>query len=94
MEVQILCSEPRNKKQTKNVSLSLLVSGPCALYRSPVISLPQSLVSSVCAAVVILQWVVQSLRLALSKGPTRVGVSPSPEDGNRFSCRIALFSSY
>jgi hypothetical protein len=34
------------------------------------------------------------LRLALSKGPNRVGVSfPSPEDGNRSSFRNVVFSS-
>jgi hypothetical protein len=37
---------------------------------------------------------VQWLRLALSKGPNRVGVSfPSPEDGNRSRFRNFLFSS-
>jgi hypothetical protein len=38
----------------------------------------------------------QYLRLALSKGPIRVGVSPppSPEDGNRSSFRNVLFSNY
>jgi hypothetical protein len=35
------------------------------------------------------------LRLALSKGPSIVGVSfPSPEDGNRPSFRSVVFSSY
>jgi hypothetical protein len=33
----------------------------------------------------------KGLRLALSKGPTRVGVSPSPEDGNRSSFRNVVF---
>jgi hypothetical protein len=37
---------------------------------------------------------VQWFRLALSKGPNRVGVSlPSPEDGNRSSLRNVVFSS-
>jgi hypothetical protein len=36
-----------------------------------------------------------NLRLALSKGSNRVGVSlPSPEDGNRTSVRNGVFSSY
>jgi hypothetical protein len=34
---------------------------------------------------------VQWLRLALSKGPNRIGVSPSPEDGNRSSFRNVVF---
>jgi hypothetical protein len=34
-------------------------------------------------------------RLALSKGPNRVGVfPPSPEDGNRFSFRDVVLSSF
>jgi hypothetical protein len=38
---------------------------------------------------------VQQLRLALSKGPNRVGVSlPSPEDGNRCSFLHVAFSSF
>jgi hypothetical protein len=42
-----------------------------------------------------LAWVVQWLRLALSKGPNRVGVSPPPsEDGNKSSFRNIVFSSY
>jgi hypothetical protein len=37
------------------------------------------------------QW----LRLSYSKGPNRVGVFlPSPEDGNEFSFRNVVFSSY
>jgi hypothetical protein len=37
---------------------------------------------------------VQGLRLALSKGPNRVGVSlPSLEDGNRSGFRNVVFSS-
>jgi hypothetical protein len=42
-------------------------------------------------SLVFLTWVVQWLRLALSKGPNRVGVSPSPEDGNRSSFRNVVF---
>jgi hypothetical protein len=39
-------------------------------------------------------WPVPWLRLALSKGLNRVGVSlPSSEDGNRFSFRNGVFSS-
>jgi hypothetical protein len=39
-------------------------------------------------------WTDQWLRLALSKGPNRVGVSlSSPKDGNRPSFRNAVFSS-
>jgi hypothetical protein len=34
------------------------------------------------------------LRLALSKGANRVGVSPSSEDGNRSSFQNAVFSSF
>jgi hypothetical protein len=35
------------------------------------------------------------MRVAISKGPNRVGVSlPSPEDGNRSSFRNVVFSSY
>jgi hypothetical protein len=37
---------------------------------------------------------VQCLRLALSKGPNRVGVSPSPEDENRPNFRSVVFSSF
>jgi hypothetical protein len=38
---------------------------------------------------------VQRLRIALSKGPDRVGVSlPSPEEGKRSSFRNTMFSSY
>jgi hypothetical protein len=41
------------------------------------------------------EYVFQWLRLALSKGPNRVGVAfPSPEDGNRSSFRNVMFSSY
>jgi hypothetical protein len=37
---------------------------------------------------------VQYIRLALSKGPKRVGVSlPSPEDGNIYSFGNVVFSS-
>jgi hypothetical protein len=40
-------------------------------------------------------WAVQWLRLALSKGRHRIGVSlPSPEDGNRSSFHNIVFSSY
>jgi hypothetical protein len=40
-------------------------------------------------------WVVQWLRLALSKGPNKVDVSlPSPEDRNRPSFRNIVFSTY
>jgi hypothetical protein len=40
------------------------------------------------------QWVVQWLRLALSKGPNRVGVSlPSPKEGNTFSFQNIVYSS-
>jgi hypothetical protein len=38
-------------------------------------------------------WVVQLLRLALSKGPYKVD-DPSPEDGNRSSIRNVVPSSY
>jgi hypothetical protein len=41
-----------------------------------VISVRHNVVASIYAAVVILTWVFQSFRLALSKGPNRVGVSP------------------
>jgi hypothetical protein len=34
------------------------------------------------------------LRLVLSKEPNRVGVSPSPEDGNRSGFRNFVFSSF
>jgi hypothetical protein len=34
------------------------------------------------------------LRLALSKGPNRVNVSPSPEDGNRSSFRNVVFYNF
>jgi hypothetical protein len=42
-------------------------------------------------AFVHMTWVVQRLRLALSKGPYTF---PSPEDGNRSSLRNVMFSSY
>jgi hypothetical protein len=79
-------------------SLSILVLGLCMLYHNLycVFSyhLPSiSLVSGIYIAVIILTWVVQSLRLALSNGPNRVGVSS--EDGNRSSFRnVVLFSEY
>jgi hypothetical protein len=42
--------------------------------------------------VLLLYLIIQWLNLALSKGPSRVGVSlPSPEDGNRSSFRNAVF---
>jgi hypothetical protein len=54
--------------------------------------LSPSLVSGAYMAV--MTWVVQWSRLALSKGPNRVGVSlPSPEDGNR-TCFQNVFFSY
>jgi hypothetical protein len=37
---------------------------------------------------------VQCLILALFKGPSRVGVSPSPENGNRSSFQNVVFSSF
>jgi hypothetical protein len=40
------------------------------------------------------RWAVQWLRLALFKGPYRVGISPSSEDGNRYRFRNFVFSSY
>jgi hypothetical protein len=40
-------------------------------------------------------WGVQGLRLAISKGPNRVGVSlPSPEEGNRLSFGNIVFYSF
>jgi hypothetical protein len=36
----------------------------------------KTMASGICIAVVILTWVVQRLRLALSKGPNKVDVSP------------------
>jgi hypothetical protein len=42
-----------------------------------------------------LPWVVQWLRLTLSKRPKRLSVSfPSPEDGNRSSFWNVVFSGY
>jgi hypothetical protein len=62
------------------------------LYIFPVISHWQSLVSYIYIAIVIPKYVVQWLRLALSKRPNIVGVSHcSPEDGNRFCFRNVLF---
>jgi hypothetical protein len=43
--------------------------------------------SGICLTVVILRRVAQWVRLALFKGPNKVGVSSSPEDGNRSSFR-------
>jgi hypothetical protein len=37
---------------------------------------------------------IQLLTLALSKGPITVGVSPSPEGGNRSSFRNVVFYSF
>jgi hypothetical protein len=45
-------------------------------------------------AVAVLTWIVQWLTLALSKGPFRVGVSPSLKDGNRSSFLNIVFSSF
>jgi hypothetical protein len=40
-------------------------------------------------------WVAQYLRLTLSKGLTRVGVSlPSPLEGNSFGFQNLVFSGY
>jgi hypothetical protein len=40
-------------------------------------------------------WIIQCLRLALSKGSNRVGVSlPSPEAGKMFNFPIVVFSGY
>jgi hypothetical protein len=76
-------------------SLSLLVSDLCTVFvvHVPVFSLRQNLVSSIYVPVVILTWVVQWLRLALSKGPNRVGVSPSPDDRNWSSFPNVVFCS-
>jgi hypothetical protein len=57
----------------------------------PVSSLWQSLVLGIYIAVVILTWVVQLLRIALSKGPNTVRVSPSAEEGNRSSSKTLCF---
>jgi hypothetical protein len=61
------------------ISLSILISCLYMFYHIfiayfPVISLRQSLVSSSYVALVILTWIVQWLRLVLSKGPKRVGI--------------------
>jgi hypothetical protein len=49
---------------------------------------PFDKVSDIHIAVVILAWVVQGLKSALSKGST------SPEDENRFSVQNVVFSSF
>jgi hypothetical protein len=48
-----------------------------------------------CPWVATATWVVQWLRLVLSKGPNRVCVSlPSPEDGKRCSSRKFVLCNY
>jgi hypothetical protein len=60
-----------------------------------VVALQLNLVSVAYKAVVNIAWVVQRLRLTLSKGPIRVGVSlPSTEDGNGSSFPNVVFSSF
>jgi hypothetical protein len=69
--------------QKMSTSLSILVSGPCMFYCIISCYLPSTnQVSGIYIAVVILTWVAQWLRLALSKG-LNIGVSHSPKDGNR-----------
>jgi hypothetical protein len=56
--------------------------------------LPSTKPGLIYIAVVILTWVVQLLRIALSKGPDIVGVSPSAEEGNGSSFQNVVFSSF
>jgi hypothetical protein len=81
----------------KEVKILLLVSGLSMLYHNfycIFFSLSPFDIPWSQGTLLNLTWVVQCLKLALSKGPNRVGVPPSSEDENRPSFRKVTFSSF
>jgi hypothetical protein len=61
----------------------------------PVISFWQRLVSGIYIGVFLMTWVIQLLRLALSKGPNRAGISLLlSERGNRSRFETVVFASF
>jgi hypothetical protein len=69
-----------SRREISEIYAAYIVPSQCMFHQIfaayfIILSLEQILVSGIYIAVVNMTWVVRSLRLALSKGPERLGIS-------------------